>query len=265
MSEPRIGYDTILTVTNVTASAEETGFPATALANPLTYDRWRAPVLGDSSGLTYIYIDAGSAVTLDYLGIASHNLGTIGAALTLYGNSVAGLTGSPVTLAVVSSIATDAPFIESFTAGAYRYYTIAINPGAVTVTESIDIGVLFLGAAMQFERCIMGQHAPINYNRKTEFNINISDNGQFLGRSITRQGYETSVSFNMITGAWGRATFQPFVKYARTKPYFWQWNPTTYPSEVAYVHTDGDIGIQYTGDRTLMSANWTMKGLGWDE
>ena len=51
---PVIGFDSIVTATNITASAESAGFPASALGNPLTYDRFRAPVTGDSEGKVYL-------------------------------------------------------------------------------------------------------------------------------------------------------------------------------------------------------------------
>ena len=85
-----------------------------------------------------------------------------------------------------------------------------------------------------------------------------------MGRSIIRRNHESSVSFDMMTGPWVRSTFQPFVRHARTKPYFFAWNPTTYPDEVNYVWTDEDIGVEYTGDRNRMSASWKMRGLGND-
>ena len=41
LSHARIGYRSFCTESNVTASSEAAGFPATAAVNPLTYDQWR--------------------------------------------------------------------------------------------------------------------------------------------------------------------------------------------------------------------------------
>lgn len=261
---PVIGFDSIVTATNITASAESAGFPASALGNPLTYDRFRAPVTGDSEGKVYLFIDAGSAVSVDYFGIAAHNLGTIAATVTLYGANEAGLA-TTLTQFGTASPTDDAPLLVLETALVRRYWVLCIDPGAVTATEEVDMGVLFIGARMTFERCVRGKYRPLPYSRVTEFNVNRSMNGQFVGRTIQRKGFKSSVSFDLMSAAWVRSTFQLFVKAARTSAYFFAWKPDTYPGEVAFVDTADDIAVEYTGDRDRMSAAWEMQGLGWDE
>jgi hypothetical protein len=139
-----------------------------------------------------------------------------------------------------------------------------INP-ADSDNDLISFPVIMLGAPMEFEKCIRNRYAPLDYNRKTEFLTNESGTGQYIGRSIIRRNHESSVSFDLMTAPWVRSTFQPFVRHARTKPYFFAWNPATYPNEVNYVWTDEDIGVEYTGDRNRMSASWSMRGLGNDQ
>jgi hypothetical protein len=139
-----------------------------------------------------------------------------------------------------------------------------INPVVSSDVVSLSFPVIMVGKQTEFERCIMRRYAPLDYNRATEYLTNESGRGSFMGRSIIRRNHESSVSFDMMTGPWVRSTFQPFVRHARTKPYFFAWNPTTYPNEVNYVWTDEDIGVEYTGDRNRMSASWKMRGLGND-
>lgn len=262
--EPVILWQNIITATGITASAEETGYPVTSLANGLTYDRYRAPVTGDSSGLTYIYIDAGAVVSCDAFGIAAHNLGTIGATITVYGSDTAGIDSSSVQLGTETPT-TDAPLLSLGTSISHRYWIVEINPGTVTSTSSIDIGVLYIGASTRFERCLRAPFAPGPLNRRTDFYTNTSMNGQFTGRSIIRRGFQGSVSIQNMTATWARTTFQDFVRAARTAPYFFAWNPDDYPTEVLFADTSEDIGASYTGDRDRMSAEWSMTGLGWDD
>lgn len=261
---PVIGYSTIVTPTNVSASLESAGFPASALGNPLTYDRFRAPVTGDSQGNVYVFVDAGAAVPVDYFGIAAHNLGTLAATVTLYGANEAGLA-TTLTQFGTASPSNDAPLMVLEASLTRRYWVLEIDAGAVTNTEEVDIGVLFIGARLTFERCVRGQYRPLPYSRTTGYNVARSMNGQFLGRTIQRKGFKSSVSFSLMSAAWVRATFQPFVKAARTSAYFFAWKPDTYPNEIGYVDTSDDIGVEYTGDRDRMSASWEMQGLGWDE
>ena len=107
----------------------------------------------------------------------------------------------------------------------------------------------------------MKSHAPIPYNRVTQYTTNESGTGQFLGRSIVRQNQATDVEFSMITAPWARDQMQDFVRHAQKKPFYFAWNPADYPDEVGYVWTDEDIGVEYTGDGSLMTASWRMKGI----
>lgn len=132
-------------------------------------------------------------------------------------------------------------------------------------SENIVWSVATIGNLMSFEKCIMRSYAPLDYNRSTEFLTNESGTGQYMGRSIVRRNYQSSVSFDLMSAPWVRSTFQPFVRHARTKPYFFAWNKDTYPNEVNYVWTDDDIGATYTGDRNMMSASWEMRGIGNDQ
>lgn len=142
---------------------------------------------------------------------------------------------------------------------------IAVTGDNLDGTSTFIILNAIIGARMEFEKCIRNSFAPLDYNRKTEFLTNESGTGQYIGRSIIRRNHESTVSFDLMTAPWVRSTFQPFVKSARSRPYFFAWNPTTYPNEVNYVWTDEDIGVEYTGDRNRMSASWSMRGLGNDQ
>jgi hypothetical protein len=78
LTHSRIGINNIARTGTVTASTADAGFPAIAAANPLTYEFWKPTTVP----ATWT-VDAGAAVTCDYLGVASHTLGTSATTLTL--------------------------------------------------------------------------------------------------------------------------------------------------------------------------------------
>lgn len=248
-SVPLIGYKTIITPTNITASTQAADFPASTLANPLTYDKYR----GEATSVTLV-IDAGSDVACDYFGMALPNFSS---AMLEYGDDGISWTSIVTTF----SVADDSTIIKPFDLTTARYWRFTLEKA----TADIELSVLYLGQSLRMERCIMQSYAPLPLNRVTEYTSNQSESGQFLGASIVRDGYESSVTFTLITAPWGRGEFQPFVRAARTRPYFFLWNPDRYPNEAAYVKTDEDIGLSYTGNRSYMTASWNMKGLGWSE
>jgi hypothetical protein len=270
MSEPVILYQSIINALNITAwpTSVFLNFPVAALANGMTYDRYR--VYGGmylGTPVTHIYIDAGAPVTCDCLGIASHNVfsATSDATVSITADSVPIPYGDVGSFAASAFIAPSsaAPALLRFTPMTYRYWCVTLGyyPGPFT----FDVGALYLGRAMTFERCIMQSHAPAPLNRSTEYYENKSESGQFLGRSILRKGFVTSVSMDKMTAPWVRDSFQPFVKAARLAPYFFAWNPGLYPDDVVFGMTADDIGAEYTGDRNRMKATWNIQGLGYDD
>ena len=88
----------------------------------------------------------------------------------------------------------------------------------------------------------------------------MSDSGQFLGRTITKQGTETSYSWRHLTSEFYRDDFQPFVKSARKFPFFLLWRPDTF-TDTAFGFTTSDISpANMTGGNRFMEVSFKMKG-----
>lgn len=73
LRQPVIGYNTVVTALSITATTEEAGNPASNMANPATHLKWRGGV--NTSGVETLTITL-PVTTVDYVGIARHNLGT---------------------------------------------------------------------------------------------------------------------------------------------------------------------------------------------
>lgn len=271
--KPIILYENVISGTGVSVSgsgggvSELAGFPAVNAFSPFTYpaDSWMIE-RGTSTGLIEIVLND-SVVSDPFDSIGFIVSGTAGDTMSLELRFEPTI-GSPVVIDTIT-IDRDGCYFSQFTerTSSLGFYYIEISGIDPENSDSTPIifPVIMIGKAMQFEKCIRNRYAPIDYNRKTEFLTNESGTGQYMGRSIIRRNHESTVSFDLMTAAWVRSTFQPFVRHARTKPYFFIWNPTTYPDEVNYVWTDEDIGVEYTGDRDRMSASWGMRGLGNDQ
>ena len=271
MGKPIVLYESLADPEYVTYQGESglqtevSGFPYVNAFSPFTFpaDTWKI-----NRGTSYSF-SAGVTIALsiqspfDSLGIVIRGLeeGEV-CRVSLYkvsGSAIYMLYAVPVTNGVhLLNFDLESP------SGAT--YSLVLSGTNVTSSDSlpIEVPVILIGKAMEFEKCIMKSYAPLDYNRATEYMTNESGTGQFMGRSIVRRNHESSVSFDLMSAAWVRSTFQPFVRHARTKPYFFAWNYDDYPEEVNYVWTDEDIGVSYTGDRDKMSASWKMRGLGND-
>lgn len=247
LTHARIGYQTICTTSNVVASSEAAGFPASDAVNVFTNEFWQPTTLPATWTC-----DAGTGVDTDYIGIAAHTLGTAECSVTIE----------------YSTDNTNWTQLNAFLPPDNRpimllYGTITARWWRFTLTGTTipRIGVIYIGQSLQMQRPIYGGHAPLTLNRQTTIYNQLSESGQFTARSITRQGNTTSFEWKHLTAAWYREYFDPFVKAARTTPFFIAWRPSTFPEEVGYCWTSEDIRPSNMGIRDLMQVGMTVYGV----
>ncbi len=139
---------------------------------------------------------------------------------------------------------------------ATRFRVRLVGPGEPT------IGVIRMGKALEMMRPIYGGHTPIALARETVIRPNISERGQWLGRSIIRSGARGSWSWQNLTAAWVRRYLEPFIESARTSPFFILWRPQTFPEEAGYCWTAADLSAANAGGQDRMSFSLEAEGLG---
>jgi hypothetical protein len=249
LTHSRLCIDNIVKNGTVTASSETTGFPAIAAANPLTYNYWKPATLP----ATWT-VDAGSAKPVGYVGIASHDLGEISATV-----AVEYSLDNSTWVQVDSLTPTDnSPIIFLFEPITARYWRLNVSG------TSPFIGVVYIGMPLEMQRpCFAGLN-PIDLTRNTTIRPNVSVGGQWLGRSVIRQGNVMSIAFQNLGFQWYKQNFDPFVELARTDPFFFAWRPDGYPASVGYVWVNSDISPTTSGKRDLVDVGFTMEGLSFE-
>lgn len=249
-NNPRIGWHTVLTASNVTSDEAESGYPVTRLANPLTFQRWK----GTTSAVQHVVVDCGSATTVNYFALAGHNFGTDGTNIKLQ-KSTDGSSWSDVTSNRVP--ANDYAYMEEFSDQNVRYYRLRMDPA----TLAPEIAVLYIGQVLRMQRRLFVGHKPVTLNRKTEVSSGFSESGQFLGRVKIRQALQGRADFRNIDQDWMRETFDPFVVAAEESPYFFAWRPERWPNEVGFMWLDGDPEETNDLPNGLMSLSFSMNGM----
>ena len=248
---PIIGYQSIVTSSNVEADSSDADFPVVNLANEQTHQYW----VSDSTSTQYVYINQSSSV-VDYVGIARHNFGTGGIAYQLQGSD----GSSPEVWSNITTEKTpsnDTAIIEFFDAATYARFRLKLTPAS---TEP-QIAHIKLGTALVLQRSIYVGHKPVTLNRRTDVIRNTSENGQFLGIIQKRQYLMTSVDMDLITPAFYRTYVDPFVEHAITGAFFFAWRPVGYPLEVGYGWTDGDISPKNDKPNGMMAFSFNMKAV----
>lgn len=254
LTHARIAHATITRTGALSASGEQAGFEADAALNPLTYEFWKP----DALPATW-RIDAGSAASVDYIGIAAHTLGTDGASVKPQWSDNDSVWND-ITGVAAHAPADDGPILFLFAAESHRYWRIEITGSTVP-----SVGVVFIGAVLAMLRPIYGGHSPLDLSRTTVIRPLRSERGQFLGRSIVRSGFHADFSWQHLTPAFYRSEFDPFVEDARRFPFFLAWRPSTFSESVGYVWSGQDISPSNMGvGKGLMQVSISVDGLGID-
>jgi len=89
----------------------------------------------------------------------------------------------------------------------------------------------------------------------------ISMNGSLLARNVRRVEKSMTINLNKLSQAWIRNTWEPFTSQAIRYPFWYRWNPITYPTDIAFAAAD-DINLPKNDVNALMSVAMPIKVVG---
>lgn len=233
-STGKIGYHNLLedTSATITASTEATGYLKENAYDWRVFDWWKATATGDS----WIQAAFASAKTADYFAVAGSNLTDVGASIKLQYSTDSGSTWSDATTAATGT--DNRVIFKSFDVITASYWRVLVNaPTAVA-----SIGVVAFGNRLDLQRGFSPGFTPAALARMNEYQTSISDNGQFIGRSISRKMYDGKFTLTNITPEWVRNYWEPFVDHIETKPFFISWDTASHNDEAVFAWLSG----QYT-------------------
>lgn len=249
-NSPRIGYESVITATNVTSTEADPDHPLIDITTPVIYQYWR----GTSDSQQSIQVDCGASTLVNYFALAGHNLGSTGATVVLQASS----NGTDWTNASTPRIlASNDAWIDEFANQTVRYYRLLITPVATTIPQ---IAVLHIGRVLRVPSRIYVGHAPSTLSRRTQVSTGRSETGQPLGRVKTGQYIETSAAFTNLTPSWLRTYFEPFMTAAEDGYFFWAWRPEAYPQEVIYGELTDDPQPTNASSNGRMSVSINIRG-----
>jgi hypothetical protein len=252
LNHARIGYENLAFGLTPTASSAATGHPAISATYPTTFEFWTP-----TSGVAFWYIEFDTLKTIDYVGL----LGDFNSSVIQVSTSPDPVSSNTFTALVFPGITFDTPVkdrINMFLFAPVSARSVRLSFIGGTAPR---LAVAYIGKALAMQRKIYQGHTPLTLSRETELSNNVSEGGQYLGRSIIRKGASTSAEWQHLKAAWYRANFDPFVKSAREYPFFIGWRPQQYPNELGFVWTGGDLSPQVTGPRDFVSVGMSFRGL----
>ena len=226
-----IGYDNLL-ITSTEA-------PEALTAN--TFERYKP-----AAGAVVAKFQLNALSPIDFIAIGAHNIDT---EITLQYSLTVG--GALITLDVFTP--------TDFSALMITFDQVQAFEIAITTNSEIEIAVVYAGKALQMQQPIYGGVSPIELAGDTEYQNNMSETGQFLGRNILQRGLMGSFSWQFLDDIWLRETFKPFMESAKRMPFFIKWRPDYYDSAV-FGYTTRDIKpANMGGGSRLMTVSFEMR------
>lgn len=253
---PLIGWRNRVNASNVSATSEETGFPASNVANPSTALRWQAAVSSPAMD-EYLTFALATEELVDYLAVARHNFWSAQIAVSV---EVLNETTSPDSWdEVVSPVIppNDGPLLFRFTPQGIASIRLRMQPGTAVPRAA----VVYCGELLVLQRRIYVGHTPVNYGTQLSVANHRSISGDFLGRIVLGEKTMTQVALQDLTPAWYRTYLEPFRVAAKELPFFFAWRPSAYPYEVGFVWTTNDPQPQNQLANGMMSFSMDVEGV----
>lgn len=238
LKSPRIGWNSTGKRGTVSESSEATGYAATNAVNPMTYSYWRPSAMPAT-----FEIRTDSPESISYCGIAGHDLGTVGA--TVYFEVYQ--AGAWV------EIANTTPADD----GAIMFLcdTVSVSRARIRITGGTapTIAVVAFGAALEMPQMVYSGYSPIDLAVSATLKTNVTNTGQFAGRTVERVGARNQISIRHLTETWVRANLKEFIEEARERPFFIAERPDGYPDAVDYCFTEASIIPERSGPKNYMT------------
>lgn len=226
-SYPCILYDNRFADGAPAATDTATGYSALNVMDWRPYTLWK----GNGAGLKRITVDCGSAKYADTLCIIGHNLGTAAAGISVESSITGAWTGEQIPRLAGTLVTDDVCIMKTFAGATSRYWSLLV----ITASVAPQIGVICLGARLEFPRFPYGNYDPCPETVNAD--AARSKAGNLL--QVTRQNVsiDPEPQFRNITPAWiddyFRAAWDDHLSLC--KPFFWAWERTNHPTEVYFV------------------------------
>ncbi len=244
--KPRLCWDNMLRTADVTFTSETDAHPARNVVNPSTAFYWQAA----STDQQTIEIDVDGDI--DYIGIARHNF------------------GPDAEIKISIQIGTHDLTLWDWSSPPTRQVQLFLfnkwfaDKVAISIRNNDEpplLGVMYAGVSTILQRSIYVGHTPITYGRDVTTIGGFSENGQYLGELVRREGRSTSVSLQNLTPQWYREQLDPFIAQRPRYPAFFSWRPGQYEAEVGYVWMTGSPRPVNQRPNGMMSIDINFEGV----
>lgn len=244
----RLAFDNLMERGTVVASSENADFPVENCFDWVTADYFK-PAAGGTVNIDVTLSDAGTA---SYFAIYAQDLYLNGGTIKLQYDNGSGYVDASVGISP-SDNAPRIVFFDPVTSADWRI--------VVTCPVVFSLGVVAFGEYLALQHGMYRDWTPPKLARATTLLNSVSDSGAFLGRSIISRGVRTVLRLQGATDEWARTYWEPFMRHAEQKPFFFAPDVETYPTECALCWVDGDMPPPVHTHYGYMGVDVPIRGL----
>jgi len=239
-----MGLTNLVKLGTVTVSSEATGFEKENAQSWKTSSWWKA----NAAGTVYFYVDMGAAVNVDCWGFVGSDLADNSGTIKPEYSATGAWAGEENDLDSLHTPTENISVFKKVTNRNVRYFRFEISStGAASFFAN-----LYLGVAQSLSGGMPSPFSPANLNRDRKIMNNISEGGQFLGRTTRYNGSKVMIDQKVITRAWVDANWTTLADHIEMYPFYFAWDTTNFADEAAYCMTEKITYPKYS-DNTYMN------------
>jgi hypothetical protein len=248
--KPIILYDSRFLDAVPVATDTETGYDVNNMTDlrPFTFHQF------DAFGTKYITVNCAAPKSADSIAFLGHNFFTAAATVSVESstdnsNWTERLAGFTVT--------TNKAVLKTFTTASAQYWRVK----TITASVAARMAICILGVRLDMEKQVQQGFDPCP--EKINAIAARSKAGYMIGATLQNISFEIQANFQNLTDSWLRNTFATIwdAHLSICKPFFWVWNPTTYPAEVYFVNIPPDFVRKIPYNYVTRDLVLTMQGI----
>lgn len=119
-----------------------------------------------------------------------------------------------------------------------RYYRLLVDPAEITN----QVSHIFFGKSVKLYGSPDTGFTPPSVAFEDKVINNISESGNFVGRSLIRKAMRTSFNISVVDANWVLNDWRDLLEVVQEHPFYFAWDSANYPTDVAYCWTDRPVG-----------------------
>lgn len=241
-------FNNRMTSDNTSVVNQMSSNPGINILDPATYNFWQAP----GGPGAQINVNTANQRTYGGVGIAAHNMGTVGATVVI-SQSSDGVSYSPI-ISYTAMSNEDVLFL---------FNTVSTANLRINFSTSTAVGVVIAGPTLTFPSTPIDAYTPAQHSKRYTKYFNNSLQGQFLGNRVMGSGGNMSVQFPHIQRDWVDGPLIGFEDhYNRGGTFFYAGWPGGKPQDMAYAwpgSEDSIIDVEYVNADKLATVGFDMQ------